>query len=285
MEDIKDPEERAQALRALVKYWHSMNGSDSKLRKLFSFISELTVECGGNPDALFSFTCRDALKKTRSEDIYKLGRPEVFVNAASAAMIMGWSSLLDTSVLPIEPGDSATLQKLVKVARMIRHRVPQHCNILSYQKIMNAAMRAAGFTFGYTKMLRRRSRSARVTYDCYISCEQFPDFLDAHGLAPGGALGRAPLSSFLSIANHSCSDGKSCGYDMCPKRTSFKTFAEQMAESIERVLNVIRGREQPAAEDLTLAERLRDICANAPLALVDGRFAAQLGELEHRYAG
>jgi hypothetical protein len=287
VEDIEGRAERAQALRALVKHWHSMNGPDSKQRKLFSFISELTVAFegfGGNPDTLFKFTCVDAFRKIRGEDIYKLGRPEVFVNAASAAMIMGWSSLLDTSVLPIEPGDSATLAKLSTVARMIRHRVPQHCNIRSFQKIMNAALRGAGFSFSYAKVLRRRSGSARVKYDCCIACDQFPGFLDAHGLAPGKALGRAPLSAFLSIANHSCGDGKSCGYELCPKRASFQAYAEHAAESIARVIDAIRRRDEPVAEDLAVAERLRDICASAPLALVDGRFAKQLGDLEHKYA-
>jgi hypothetical protein len=220
----------------------------------------------------------------RAACVYKLGRPEVFVNAASAAMIMGWSSLLDTSVLPIEPGDSATLAKLSTVARMIRHRVPQHCNIRSFQKIINAALRGAGFSFSYAKVLRRRSGSARVKYDCCIACDQFPGFLDAHGLVPGKALGRAPLSAFLSIANHSCGDGKSCGYELCPKRASFQAYAEHAAESIARVIDAIRRRDEPVVEDLAVAERLRDICASAPLALVDGRFARQLGDLEHKYA-
>jgi hypothetical protein len=288
VEDIEDAAERAQEMRALVKHWHSMNGPDSELRKMFSFISELTIEfeaCGSNPDVLFGFTFREAYKRTRGQDIYRLGRPEVFVTAASAAMVMGWSSLLDTGTLNIEPGSSDTLAKLTTVARLIAHRVPQHCSIVSVQKIMNAALRGAGFTFHYTSLLRRRSRStARARYACHISCDKFPDFLDANGLTPAKALGRAPLSAFLTIANHSCRDATRCGYELCPKRGSFQTFAEHATESIERVLGVIRGRDEPVANDLAEAERLREICAKAPLALVDVRFATQLGELEHKYA-
>ena len=141
---LEDAVQRNHELHALMKHWHTLNGSDSKHRKLFCFISELTIEfeaCGGDPDALYHFTFNDALKKTRSEDVYKLSRsPQAFVIATSAAMIMGWASLLDTTQLPLVPSDAAVFPKLQAVAKMLGRRIPQgsQCTIKSVHELMKA---------------------------------------------------------------------------------------------------------------------------------------------------
>ena len=148
-------------------------------------------------------------------------------------------------------------------------------------------MRDSGFAFHYKATCRRRHNSAKAKYDCTISCDAFPDFLDTRELRPSGALGRAPISAFLTIANHSCSgDGKTCGYRMCPKRISFQTFATSTMDSLDKVVATI---DQGVAsveqqKDLVVARRLQEIASHTPLALVDGRFATRMGELEQKYA-
>ena len=52
-------------------------------------------------------------------------------------MIMGWSSLLDTTTLTIVPNDASTLSKVQEVAKMLGHRAPQRCTIAIVRKLMN----------------------------------------------------------------------------------------------------------------------------------------------------